>query len=191
MLNVSTSSRDLSGRTVLSSFWEKDGKSDPRSIKHDTRSIRSHQAVVDTDDDGEQALGGLALDFGLSLLATPVAQGMVLGPFVIFSRHPLKYGVDCSGVHLQHHPAHRDSASLKGSLERTERFAVFQLQGKYFLLQGLLEPRAPLLIRTQVGDGEADGEAQQRGVDGQRHVAVRGSMAVVKENLCEGLMLWN
>lgn len=70
-------------------------------------------------------------------------------------------------------------------------FQVFQLQGKYFLLQGLLKPRAPLLIWTQVRDGEADGEAQQRGVDSQRHMAVRGSMAVIKENLCEGLMLWN
>jgi len=51
-------------------------------------------------------------------------KGMVLSPFVIFSRHPLKYWVDGSGVHLQHNPAHRDPTSLKGSLEWTERFVV-------------------------------------------------------------------
>lgn len=69
-------------------------------------------------------------------------------------------------------------------------FQVLQLQIENLLLQGLLEPGAPLLVRAQVGDGEADGETQHGCADRQRHVAVGGSVAVVKKHLCEGLVLF-
>lgn len=67
---------------------------------------------------------------------------------------------------------------------------VLQLQVENLLLQGLLEPGASLLVRAQVRDGEADGKTQHGCADCQRHVAVGGSVAVVKEHLCEGLVLF-
>lgn len=70
-------------------------------------------------------------------------------------------------------------------------FHFLQLQMKYFFLQGLLEPGASLLIWTKVGNGEADRDAQHRGVNGQWHVAVGGCVGVVKKNLCEGFVLSN
>lgn len=70
-------------------------------------------------------------------------------------------------------------------------FQVFQVQIENFLLQGLLEPRTPLLIWAQVRDGEADCKAQHWGTDCQRYMTVGGSMAVIEENLCKGLVLWN
>lgn len=68
---------------------------------------------------------------------------------------------------------------------------IFQLQMENFLLQGLLEPRAPLLIWAQVRDGEPDRKAQHWGTDSQRYMTVGGSVAIIKENLRKGLMLWN
>lgn len=70
-------------------------------------------------------------------------------------------------------------------------FQVLKLEVENFFLQGLFEPRAPLLVGAQVRDGEADCKAQHRGVDSQRHVTVGGRVAVIKENLCKGLMLCN
>lgn len=37
-------------------------------------SLKSHQAMIDTDDDRKQALGVLALSFGFFLLARPETQ---------------------------------------------------------------------------------------------------------------------
>lgn len=70
-------------------------------------------------------------------------------------------------------------------------FQVLKLEVENFFLQGLFEPRAPLLVGAQVRDGEAHCEAQHWGVDSQRHVTVGGCMAVIKENLCKSLMLCN
>lgn len=68
-------------------------------------------------------------------------------------------------------------------------FQVFKLQVQHFLLQGLLEPRAPLLIWTQVRDGESNCEAQHWSTDSQWYVTVGRSVAVIKENFCKGLVL--
>lgn len=70
-------------------------------------------------------------------------------------------------------------------------FYIFELQMENFLLQGLLEPRAPLLIWAQVRNGETDCKAQDWGTDSQRYMTVGRSVAIIKENLCKGLMLWN
>lgn len=68
---------------------------------------------------------------------------------------------------------------------------ILHLQKKYFFLQWLLEPRAPLLIWTQIGDGEAHCNAQHRGANCQWYMTVGGCMGVIKENLCKGFVLWN